>query len=140
LLMDSERDHELPLTERPGARAEGLGADELLIRRLVDSFYGQVRADPLLGPIFESNVSDWSVHLPKMYDFWSSLVLRTGRYSGRPIREHLKLEGLGAEHFERWLALWRATVMAEAPPAARAAFIQGAERMAANMRAAILGS
>lgn len=138
--MTRREDYELPLTERGGMPEES--ADERLIRTLVDTFYESVRGDALLGPVFAANVEDWSVHLPKMYDFWSSMVLRSGRYSGRPIQAHLRLEGLTAEHFERWLGLWRRTVEAVVPaepPSARAAFINAAERMAMNMRGAIIG-
>jgi len=137
--MSAPSDHELPLTERAGTPPQGLSADELLIRTLVDSFYEAIRADAMLGPIFNANVKDWSVHLNKMYDFWSSMVLRSGRYSGRPIVAHLKLDGLTHEHFDHWLSLWRATVTRIAPPAARGPFIRAAENMAANMRASILG-
>jgi hemoglobin len=135
-------DSHLPLTEPPGAHPPELSADEQLIRRLVDAFYTAIRADPELGPIFAANVSDWSLHLPKMYDFWSSMVLRTGRYSGRPIQAHLKLDGLTTAHFARWLNLWRKTVneiVPASPPSTRAAFINAAERMAANMHGAIIG-
>jgi hemoglobin len=141
--MPDDREIELPLTERAGegrASGEGQSEDEALIRRLVDSFYGSIRRDVALGPIFEANVDDWPRHLAKMYDFWSSMVLRTGRYSGRPIQAHMKLDGLTPELFERWLLLWRETVESIAPPPARAPFINAAERMAANMRASILGT
>jgi Domain of unknown function DUF488 len=50
------------------------------IRHLVDSFYAKVRADPELGPIFErAIVGDWGPHLATMHDFWSSVMLTTGR-------------------------------------------------------------
>lgn len=143
--MPARDDHELPLTEQraasspPPPQQPELSADELLIRRLVGSFYESIRADAVLGPVFAANVKDWSQHLPKMEDFWSSMVLRSGRYSGRPIQAHMRLDGLTPAMFDRWLALWRETVNAIAPPAARAPFINAAERMAANMRGAIIG-
>ncbi len=141
-----DREHPLPLTEHretqrtiDHAAAASISDDEALIRRVVDSFYRSIRTDDILGPIFAAKIDDWSKHLPKMYDFWSSIVLRSGRYSGRPIMAHLKLEGITPAHFERWLGLWRETVEREAPPGAQRAFINAAERMAANMRAAMLG-
>ena len=107
--------------------------------RLVDSFYDRVRADDLLGPIFDTVArTDWAVHLPKMYDFWSTVVLRTGRYAGRPLDAHQRLPGLTAAHFARWLDLWRHTVARVVPEAARHSFVIPAERMAANMSAALL--
>lgn len=137
--MTSSGDFELPLTEQPDAAPAALSADEQLVRRLVDSFYETIRADAMLGPIFAANVKDWSLHLPKMYNFWSSMVLRSGRYSGRPIQVHMKLDSLTHEHFDHWLALWRETVTRIAPPAAQAPFINAAERMALNMRGSIIG-
>ena len=130
-------DHELPLTE--GGERLALSEDEALIRRLVDAFYERVREDELLGPVFDAHVQDWSRHLAKMYDFWSSMVLRTGRYSGRPIMAHMKIEGLTGRHFERWLALWGETVERIAPAAARAPFIDAAERMGKAMREQVVG-
>ncbi len=56
------------------------------IRHLVDSFYAKVRADPELGPIFERAIpGDWGPHLATMHDFWSSIMLTSGRYKGNPV-------------------------------------------------------
>ncbi|SFP89361.1 group III truncated hemoglobin [Hymenobacter arizonensis] len=80
------------------------------IRLLVDGFYAKVVDDALLGPIFNDFAHvDWPHHLPVMYDFWSSLLLGTTRYHGRPFPKHLPLP-IGADHFQRWLALFEATV------------------------------
>ncbi len=108
------------------------------IRILVDSFYEAVRRDDLLGPVFARHVRDWSLHLPKMYDFWSTVVRRTGRYAGRPFEAHKAIPGLTAAHFDRWLALWEATVIATIAPTRstiRDAFINAARRMGASMSA-----
>jgi len=67
------------------------------IRRLVDEFYARVRADTELAPIFNRAIpGDWGLHLATMRDFWSSVVLTSGRYKGNPvaalrIAESLKL-------------------------------------------------
>ena len=80
------------------------------IRLLVDGFYAKVVQDALLGPVFDDFAHvDWPRHLPVMYDFWSSLLLGTTRYSGRPFPKHLPLP-IGAAHFQRWLALFEANV------------------------------
>ena len=51
------------------------------IRYLVDSFYAKVRADSELGPIFKRAIpGDWGPHLATMHDFWSSIMLTSGRY------------------------------------------------------------
>lgn len=124
----------LPLTAAVGdPSGRDAVVDEGMIRALVDSFYGSIRDDGLLGPIFASQVADWSVHLPKMYAFWSTVVLKTGRYAGRPLETHQRLGMLKAEHFERWLALWEAAVQRVVPADARQGFTGPARRMAAAM-------
>lgn len=80
------------------------------IGELVDRFYDVARRDAVLGPVFERRVSDWDRHLSTMRDFWSSAVYRTGRYSGRPLEAHRSIPEIQAEHFPRWLGLWRRTV------------------------------
>lgn len=122
----------LPLTEPHDANASST-LTENHIRSLVDTFYGTVRDDAVIGPIFDRHVQDWSQHLPKMYDFWSTVVLRTGRYAGRPIEAHERIPGLTASHFDRWLTLWKAAVERTIPPDSRHTFIWAAERMASSM-------
>jgi hemoglobin len=39
------------------------GIDEAMIERLVRTFYGKIRKDPLLGPVFETRIADWEPHL-----------------------------------------------------------------------------
>jgi hemoglobin len=80
---------------------------EQQIRQLVDLFYDKVRADPELGPIFERAIQgEWGPHLRKMYDFWSSVMLTTGRYKSQPVEVHKRVEGLEIGLFDRWLALF----------------------------------
>ena len=41
------------------------------VKLLVDTFYTRVRADELLGPIFDERIQDrWERHLDLMYRFW----------------------------------------------------------------------
>ncbi len=77
------------------------------IELLVNTFYEKVQADTLLAPLFAH--VDWPHHLPAMYSFWSSMMLDERRYQGNPLQKHMPL-GLKAAHFERWLALFHATV------------------------------
>ena len=78
--------------------------------RLVDSFYARVNDDPLLRPVFNDVAQvDWTTHLPTMYDFWSSVLLGTSRYRGRPMARHFPLP-IQAAHFQQWLALFHASV------------------------------
>ena len=100
------------------------GVTEAMIRAVVDGFYDKVRADPLLGPVFDGHIGDqWHVHMPKMYDFWSSVLLMTGRFKGAPMRVHGAMaHEVGDGHFDRWLELWHNAVDARfAGPVAEAA-------------------
>jgi hemoglobin len=81
---------------------------------LVDTFYDQVRADPLLGPIFDEVARvDWSMHLPRMYDFWEAVLFGAATFKGNPLAVHQQLAmltPLTREAFERWLQLFHGTV------------------------------
>ncbi|MBL9030094.1 MAG: group III truncated hemoglobin [Phycisphaerae bacterium] len=129
---------QLPLTEPVGSGAPATMIDEAMIRSLVDTFYSTIREDELLGPIFARHVADWSLHLPKMYAFWSTVVLRTGRYSGRPLEAHQRLPGLTQAHFARWISLWTQTVARVVPAPSREAFVVPATRMASSMSSVLL--
>jgi hemoglobin len=80
------------------------------IRRLVDAFYDKVRLDAELAPVFLRAIpGDWQPHLTRMYAFWSSVMLTTGRYKGNPVVKHLVIPGIQPHLFERWLALFNET-------------------------------
>lgn len=126
--------YRLPLSDRPGLPdADAAGITEELIRDVVDEFYRRARHDPVLGPVFEARVHDWDRHLNRMHDFWSAALLRTGRYSGRPVEVHRPIPGLAAVHFRRWLALFEATVYDLCPLNQADAFLVRARRMRDGM-------
>jgi hemoglobin len=107
--------------------------DESRLAALVDRFYDKVRADPLLGPVFDERVADWNVHKVLMASFWSTVALRSGHYRGNPLARHQPLP-IGAPHFRRWLALWRET-SGETLDAEAAALMTGyAERIGYGMQ------
>ena len=82
--------------------------DEAAIALLVERFYGRALQDPELGPVFQAAVTDWPAHYVRLNDFWSSLMLGTGRYKGNPFSAHLG-KGIEPRFFDRWLGLWRQT-------------------------------
>jgi hemoglobin len=83
------------------------------IAEVIDTFYGRIREDQVLGPIFAGAIgSHWGSHLHKMKTFWSSVLLASRAYEGNPMIAHLQLPRLTRDHFERWLQLWRETVAA----------------------------
>jgi hemoglobin len=79
------------------------------ITTLVHEFYARVRADNILGPIFDAHISDWPHHLAIMVRFWSSVLLGSGTYSGTPMPKHVALPGLEPHMFNRWLDLFHET-------------------------------
>ncbi|MBS0432556.1 MAG: group III truncated hemoglobin [Proteobacteria bacterium] len=110
------------------------GIDEARLALLVDRFYDKVSADPMLGPVFNPIVEDWGRHKLLMTSFWSTVVLRSGKYRGNPLAKHQPL-GLQAAHFERWLMLWRETTREVLPDPESAALVIGyAERIGYGMR------
>ena len=108
------------------------GIDEAMISDLVEAFYGRVRADDLIGPIFAARIDDWGPHLAQMKLFWSSVALSSGAYQGRPMPKHLPLP-VDARHFDRWLTLFQDTVRDLCPPQAAAAFMERARRIAESL-------
>jgi hemoglobin len=80
------------------------------IKLLVDSFYGKIREDALLAPIFYAVIQDhWPAHLEKMYRFWQTILLEEYTYSGSPFPPHAKLS-VNKTHFDQWLHLWSVTI------------------------------
>ncbi len=117
--------------------ADLVGED--MIRALVHGFYDKVRGDALIGPIFNSVIApdDWPEHLAKMCDFWSSLMLGTDRYAGRPLPPHLAIPTLGEAHFRRWLTLFRETARGLFPADLADLFMDRALRIAHSFRLAL---
>lgn len=110
--------------------------DEPAIGALVSRFYGKARRDPMIGPLFEDAVENWDQHLAKLCDFWSSVMLTTGRYKGNPMAAHVKHK-IEPEFFERWLALWHETTGEVFDPVAAAQFDFKAERIAESLKLAL---
>ena len=97
------------------------GVTEDGLRTLIESFYARVRQDAALGPVFNGAIHDWPEHLVRLQAVWSSIMLGSGRYKGRPVPAHLRHEAaITPALFDRWLALWRETTseLMAAPAAA----------------------
>jgi len=108
------------------------------ISELVDRFYTKVQLDPEIGPIFNTIVDDWPEHLAKLKDFWSTVMLTTGRYKGDPMMTHLQIPlPLEPNHFSRWLSLFEETAKEVMAPAHAEAIIAKAERIAGNFKAGL---
>lgn len=120
--------------------AAALGIDEAYISTLVETFYTRVRAHPILGPVFDVAITDWAPHLETMKDFWSSVALGTGRYSGRPVPAHARHRHIQQFHFNLWLALFEQTLRdTAATPEAATFFLERANRIAQSLQYALFG-
>lgn len=107
------------------------GLDEVVLERLVRSFYAAARRDPVLGPAF-GGVADWENHIAKITVFWSSVALMTGRYHGQPLAAHFPLQ-LQPLHFVRWLALFEENARAVCTAAGAAHLMEKAQRIARSL-------
>jgi len=116
--------------------ADLAGINEAAIASLVARFYGKARRDPTIGPLFEAAVVDWDEHLGKLCDFWSSVMLTTGRYKGNPMATHLK-HPIEPEFFDRWLGLWHETADEVFVPETAALFGLKAENIATSLKLAL---
>ncbi len=84
------------------------------VKLLINRFYDKVKADPLIGFIFNDVMKvNWELHLPRMYDFWENTLFYIGGYTGNPMEIHRRLNQivpLSAEHFQQWTNLFTSTV------------------------------
>lgn len=117
--------------------ASPCGITEEMISQLVEKFYARVRLDPVLGPIFNEKIHDWDGHLAKIHDFWSSVILTSGRYKGRPVPAHLGIPGIDEHHFAQWLGLFESTARETCPADAAALFTHKARKIADSLQMAI---
>ena len=109
---------------------------EAAIAQLVECFYAKARRDPTIGPLFNVAVADWDEHLRRLCDFWSSVMLTTGRYKGNPMAAHLK-HPIEPRFFARWLALWHETTAELFAPPLAARLGEKAERIADSLKLAL---
>jgi hemoglobin len=80
------------------------------IALLVDRFYGEIRKHERLGPLFEDRLAGkWDPHLERMNQFWRSVLLHSGEYSGQPVVKHNALPDLQENDFRLWLELFETT-------------------------------
>ncbi|MCA9575912.1 MAG: group III truncated hemoglobin [Sandaracinaceae bacterium] len=111
--------------------------DAASIERFVRAFYGRVQQDPVLAPIFASRIVAWEPHLARMVHFWSAILLAAPGFMGNPMQKHRELSGVAPEDFERWLALFEATLLEVYEPDVAEAVLTRARRIAARLSAAM---
>lgn len=84
---------------------------------LVNTFYSKIRKDALLGPIFNTHISEelWPDHLVKLTDFWETNLFGVPKFKGNPLQKHAKVDKVAGYtinqvHFGKWLQLWVETI------------------------------
>jgi len=82
---------------------------------LVTTFYGKVRKEPILGPIFNSIIKNWTEHMELLTDFWETNLFFQKKYHGNPLVKHAALDKfmggtISQIHFGLWLNLWYETL------------------------------
>ncbi len=85
------------------------------IALLIHTFYGRIRKDKMLGPVFNSIIEDWPEHLDRLTDFWETNLLFTRKYKGNPLKAHSDVDErvnntITMEHFGKWLQIWFGTI------------------------------
>src|SRR5688572_10731850 len=84
------------------------------IEFLMNSFYGKVRRDEVIGYIFNDIAKvDWDHHIPIICDFWENILFQTNVYKGNPMLTHIRLHAmttLTKTHFDQWQKLFLETV------------------------------
>jgi hemoglobin len=108
--------------------------DESAIATLVDHFYEKVRVDAAIGPIFNAAVHDWDEHKRLLASFWCSVALGAASYRGNPMAVHRAQPAIRAEHFERWLELWRETCAEELDEVHAARMLEYAQRIGQSLQ------
>ena len=113
----------------PVARPDLADAD---LHPLLVAFYASVERDPALAPYFAD--LDMVAHIPRIADFWSTMLFHSGRYAANAFAPHARMPGLTADHFARWVATFERTVDARhaGPVAERAKDL--AHRIAYSMQ------
>lgn len=108
---------------------------ELSIRQLVNTFYARVRGDAVLSPIFDEKLAGkWDMHMPRMYAFWTKVLLGTGEFQGNVFGKHMVLTGIEQQHFVQWLRLFKTTAIEIFGVEDAAVPLQVAERIAASLQ------
>jgi hemoglobin len=117
-----------------------LTLDRDAIAALVHTFYDDVHADPVLGPVFiDALGGGWDAHLARMVEFWSTVMLGSREFQGNVFGKHMALSGIEPDHFRRWLALFQATTTRLFAPDVANEFVLVAGRIAASLQYGYFG-
>ena len=99
---------------------------------LLVAFYETVERDEILAPYFAP--VDMAAHMPRIVDFWSTIIFQTNRYAGNAFAPHAMMQGLTGHHFARWLGVLERTVDARFAGPAATRMKEMAHRIAYSMQ------
>ena len=122
-------------TLHTGGLSDRRNADrpETEIANIVEQFYTKVRMDPELGPVFNDAVRNWDTHLALLKDFWSTVLLTKGRYTGNPLLAHFPLP-IEEKLLRSFVELFSETANEVVPPSQAAIIMRKADLIAMNMK------
>ena len=84
------------------------------IERLVTAFYARLMKNRDIGHFFTQVVElDLAKHIPRIVDFWESILFQSGGYDGDPMAVHINLNKrspMEAGHFGEWVLQFCTTV------------------------------
>lgn len=80
------------------------------VHDLVVDFYRAIVNDDELGYVFVDVAEvDWTVHIPKLIDYWCRVLLGQPGYDGYILAAHQYVHGIepiDAHLFDRWYVMW----------------------------------
>ena len=84
------------------------------IQLMVHTFYDNLQQDKELDYLFNEVAKvHWESHMPKMYDFWETILFHKPVFKGNPMKVHMDLDNkskLKKEHFDTWLVIFKKTI------------------------------
>ncbi len=84
------------------------------IEKLLQEFYTRAFADDLIGRFFTEVVPlNLETHIPRITDFWESIIFNTQGYRKNVMEVHQHIHHLSSikkEHLDRWLKIFHATI------------------------------
>lgn len=83
------------------------------LEKLMNAFYAKAMKDTVIGHYFTEVVQlNLQTHIPRIVDFWETVIFAVNKYQGDTfgVHEHLhQLSAFRSAHFDRWVQLFKET-------------------------------